>query len=188
MEAMEELKRFDFIRAKYFFYCLVKRSGFDHARFIKKHNCFHAMGENCFYQPYNLPADSKFIRFGNNVVVASNANFICHDVIHHVMNNTKDSGGGYQIHWDVIDIKDNCFIGANATILAGVTIGPNAVVAAGAVVAEDVPPNAVVGGVPAKVIGDFDSLEKKRKQYSESELGKASKEEKLKKLWETHES
>jgi serine acetyltransferase len=72
--------------------------------------------------------------------------------------------------------------------LAGVTIGPNAVVAAGAVVAEDVPPNAVVGGVPAKVIGDFDSLEKKRKQYSESELGKASKEEKLKKLWETHES
>lgn len=88
------MKRFDFIRVKYFLYCLIKRSGFDHARFIKKYNCFHAMGENCFYQPYNLPADSQFIRFGNNVVVASNANFICHDVIHHVMNNMKDSGGG----------------------------------------------------------------------------------------------
>ena len=88
------MKRFDFIRAKYFIYCLIRRSGFDPARFIKKHKCFHGMGENCFYQPYNLPADSQFIRFGNNVVVASNANFICHDVIHHVLNNMENSGGG----------------------------------------------------------------------------------------------
>lgn len=88
------MKRFDFIRAKYFIYCLVKRNGFDHARFIKKHNCFYKMGDNCFYQPYNLPADSKFIRFGSNVVVASNVSFICHDVIHHVFNNMKKSGGG----------------------------------------------------------------------------------------------
>ncbi len=87
------MKRFDFIRIKYFFYCLFKRSGFDHAKYIKKHNCFHAMGENCFYQPYNLPADSKFIRFGDNVVVASDVSFICHDVIHHVLNSLPERGG-----------------------------------------------------------------------------------------------
>jgi len=49
-------------------------------------------------------------------------------------------------------IKHNAWIGAGATILPGVTIGENAVVAAGAVVSKDVPDNAVVGGIPAKII------------------------------------
>ena len=179
--------RFDFARAKYFFYCLIKRSGFDHARYIKKHNCLHAMGENCFYQPYNLPADSKFIRFGNNVVVASDVRFICHDVIHHVFNNMEKPGilGGYQTYWDVIDIKDNCFIGANATILAGVTIGPNAVVAAGSVVNKDVPEGKVVGGVPARVIGEFSVLKGKRLDYS-YKWEEMNKEDMLERLWREH--
>lgn len=51
-----------------------------------------------------------------------------------------------------IHIKKNVWIGAAATILPGVTIGENSVVAAGAVVTTDVPSNTVVGGVPAKFI------------------------------------
>ena len=51
-----------------------------------------------------------------------------------------------------IHIKKNAWIGAGATILQGVTIGENSVVAAGAVVSKDVPDNTVVGGIPAKVI------------------------------------
>jgi acetyltransferase-like isoleucine patch superfamily enzyme len=51
-----------------------------------------------------------------------------------------------------VRIKRNVWIGANATILPGLTIGENSVVAAGAVVTKDVPPNTVVAGVPAKVI------------------------------------
>jgi acetyltransferase-like isoleucine patch superfamily enzyme len=51
-----------------------------------------------------------------------------------------------------ITIHDNCFIGKGSTIMPGVSIGPNAVVAAGSVVTKDVPPDTVVGGVPAKVI------------------------------------
>ena len=51
-----------------------------------------------------------------------------------------------------IHIKKNAWIGANATILQGVTIGENAVVAAGAVVSKDVPDNTIVGGIPAKII------------------------------------
>jgi acetyltransferase-like isoleucine patch superfamily enzyme len=51
-----------------------------------------------------------------------------------------------------IVIKRNAWIGAAATILPGVTIGENAVIAAGAVVSKDVPANTIAGGVPAKII------------------------------------
>ncbi|WDF70653.1 DapH/DapD/GlmU-related protein [Sphingobacterium oryzagri] len=51
-----------------------------------------------------------------------------------------------------IVIKRNAWIGANATILPGVTIGAHAVVAAGAVVSADVPDYAVVAGIPAKIV------------------------------------
>ena len=51
-----------------------------------------------------------------------------------------------------LEIGENCWIGANAVIVNGVTVGHDAVVAAGAVVTKDVPPFAVVAGVPAKVI------------------------------------
>jgi acetyltransferase-like isoleucine patch superfamily enzyme len=51
-----------------------------------------------------------------------------------------------------IRIKKNAWIGANATILQGVTIGENAVVAAGSVVSKDVADNAIVGGIPAKIL------------------------------------
>lgn len=55
-----------------------------------------------------------------------------------------------------IHIKKNAWIGAGATILPGVTIGENAVVAAGAVVTRDVAANTVVGGIPAKFIKNIE--------------------------------
>ena len=55
-----------------------------------------------------------------------------------------------------IVLGENVWVGSNATILQGVTIGDNAVVAAGAVVTKDVMANTVVGGVPAKFIKNID--------------------------------
>ncbi|WP_417171784.1 DapH/DapD/GlmU-related protein, partial [Alistipes putredinis] len=49
-------------------------------------------------------------------------------------------------------VEDDVWIGHGATILAGVRIGQGAIVAAGAVVNKDVPPYAIVGGVPAKIL------------------------------------
>lgn len=60
----------------------------------------------------------------------------------------------FKAHGAEVKIGDYVFIGPRAIILPGVTIGNGAVVAAGAVVTKDVEPNAIVGGVPAKVIGE----------------------------------
>lgn len=67
----------------------------------------------------------------------------------------------YQTHVKRILIRHGASIGANATILPGVTIGPNAMVGAGAVVTHDVPPNAVVRGNPARIEGYVTSTARK---------------------------
>jgi acetyltransferase-like isoleucine patch superfamily enzyme len=54
-----------------------------------------------------------------------------------------------------VTIEDECWIGAEAVILDGVTIGRRSVVAAGAVVNRDVPPHSLVGGVPARILRDL---------------------------------
>lgn len=54
-----------------------------------------------------------------------------------------------------IILKRNAWIAANATILLGVTVGENSVVAAGALVRNDVPPNTVVAGVPARIVKEL---------------------------------
>ena len=66
--------------------------------------------------------------------------------------------------------RSNVWIGGSATILPGVTIGKNAIVAAGAVVTKDVPANTIVGGNPAKVIRKIDENDQqfwteKQRQY-----------------------
>lgn len=59
-------------------------------------------------------------------------------------------------------IEDNVLIGANAVILEGVRVGKNSVVAAGAVVVNDVPPNTIVAGIPARKIKMVDAINKEK--------------------------
>lgn len=84
------------------------------------------------------------IKIGYNVAIGPDV--IIMDTDEQTIEKTEDS----KKHQTVIG--DNVWIGSRAIILKNVTIGDGAVVAAGAVVNKDVPPNALVGGVPAKII------------------------------------
>lgn len=92
------------------------------------------------------------IYIGENVAIAKNVTIRDsnnHEVtsINPTTDKTATSSGSKAIH-----IGDHVWIGTNVTILPGVTIGDNAVVAAGAVVSSDVAANTLAGGVPAKII------------------------------------
>ena len=135
--------------------------------YLKKHHVFREMGENVFFQPRMIPADPHLILFHNNVVVTSNVTFVNHDIFHLGLNQLHE--GTFSYYQDFIEVMDNVFIGCNSTILGGVRIGPNAIVAAGSVVTKDVLPNTVVAGNPAKKIGTFDDYVLKRKNLEQVE-------------------
>lgn len=77
---------------------------------------------------------------------------IGHNVVLATLNHEMDPRHRGDMHPAPIRIGQRVWIGANATVCPGVTIGDGAVVAAGAVVTRDVPANTVVGGVPARLI------------------------------------
>jgi acetyltransferase-like isoleucine patch superfamily enzyme len=151
---MDKKNEFKALLRKFWFYCLPSSGA--RIKFLKKHRIFDEIGENFFFQPRKLPSDPKFIRFHNNVSVAADVTFINHDVIYLVLRNMDKRQDNE--HVGCIEVMDNVFIGSGSIILPDVKIGPNAIVAAGSIVTRDVPPNSVVGGSPAKVIGSFDKL------------------------------
>lgn len=105
------------------------------------------IGSHCTVNPYAMISGK--VRCGNGVRIASNASLVG---FNHGYDD-PDVPIYMQKHESLgIIIEDDVWIGANAVIVDGVTIGRGAVIAAGAVVSKDVPPMAIVGGVPAKVL------------------------------------
>ncbi|WP_198135533.1 acyltransferase [Ureibacillus sinduriensis] len=131
-----------------------------------------SLGENSEIRPGAIIVCCSNINIGDNVVIRPNSvlignldveisiedNVLLGSGVHLYVSNHefKDSSIPiyYQGHQEpkAIKIKEGSWIGANAIILPGVTVGKNSVVAAGAVVTKDVPDFSVVAGVPAKLI------------------------------------
>lgn len=141
-------------------YRLVCVTGRNHSKWLRKHKLFDMLGESVLYQTHNLPNDPNLIRIHNNVRIAANVVFYEHDVINMVF--SKLSKTKMNTNKNPIEIFDNVFIGGSAIVVGPCRIGPNAIVAAGSVVVKDVAPGTIVGGNPAKVIGNFEDLMKKR--------------------------
>jgi acetyltransferase-like isoleucine patch superfamily enzyme len=107
------------------------------------------MGNNSNIGPYNYIGCSGKITIGDNVMLAPRVSIYAEN---HVFDNPNITIKAQGVSKKDVVIEDDCWIAANAVILAGVTIGKGSVVAAGSVVNEDVPAFSVVAGVPARVI------------------------------------
>jgi UDP-3-O-[3-hydroxymyristoyl] glucosamine N-acyltransferase len=133
---------------------LCRPDGEEWAAFLKLQGNLYSMGAHCSIQSNVEITDPSYVRIGNNVRM-SGCTLFGHDGSVNMLNRAYglklDSVGK-------IDIRDNVFIGHRAIILPNVEIGPNVIVAAGAVVTKSVPQNTVVGGVPAKRICSVDEL------------------------------
>ena len=126
-----------------------------------------------FFSPRSNSIDITrpyLLRIGENVKITSNVTILTHDfsysVLRPVYHAIQNECAGQTI------IGDNCFLGMNSTIMGGVKIGNNVIVATGAVVTKDVPDNMVVGGVPASVICTLEEFYERRqsKQIEEAYL------------------
>ncbi|WP_334031117.1 DapH/DapD/GlmU-related protein [Burkholderia orbicola] len=104
------------------------------------------LGRNVFVNQNCTFYDLGGLEIGDDVIIGPNVSLITSG--HPVEPSRRRDG----VIAKPIVIERNVWIGAGATIIGGVTIGENAVVAAAAVVTRDVPPNTLVGGNPAKII------------------------------------
>ncbi|MBR0270549.1 MAG: sugar O-acetyltransferase [Methanobrevibacter sp.] len=107
------------------------------------------LGKNVFINSDCKFQDQGGIYIGNDVLIG-------HNVVLATLNHEENPEKRGNLCPSPIKIEDKVWIGSNATILPGVTIGYGAIVAAGAVVTKDVEEMTVVGGVPAKFIKKID--------------------------------
>ena len=106
------------------------------------------LGKN-FYANFNLVlVDDGLITIGDNVMIGPNV--VIATALHPLKAKERNSECNQKNL--PVTIGNNVWIASSVTILPGVTIGDNAVIAAGAVVTKDVPANAMVAGIPAKII------------------------------------
>ncbi|MEL6497884.1 MAG: acyltransferase [Planctomycetota bacterium] len=116
-----------------------------------------AIGSNCGLGA-NVTVHSSVggsVRIGSNVLIAGHV-YIGGGQYHTSRTDVSIAEQGH-VEGLELEIGDNCWIGANATVVNGVTVGRDSIIAAGAVVTKDVPPFSVVGGVPAKLIRSRDT-------------------------------
>lgn len=111
---------------------------------------FVHVGDRTWVGPFCVIYGNGGVRIGRDVMIAAHSCITSvghrHDELHMPM-----MAQGIEV--GPVTIDDDVWIGMNCTILPGVTIGRGAIVAAGAVVRSDVAPFAIVGGVPAREIG-----------------------------------
>jgi acetyltransferase-like isoleucine patch superfamily enzyme len=109
------------------------------------------VGNNAWIGPFCLIYGNGGVRIGNDVLVAGHTAL---NTVSHRVGRRDLPIRSQGLEMAPLVIEDDVWIGLNAVVLQGVTVGRGAVVAAGAVVTRDVPPYSIVRGVPARVVGE----------------------------------
>jgi acetyltransferase-like isoleucine patch superfamily enzyme len=127
----------------------------------KLHKAGTAIGKGTllFASRDSFGSEPYLIHIGEQCVIANGVRFITHDGAIRVINN-KEEYKYINNKYGKIDIRDRVYLGENSIIMPNVTIGPNACVLPGSVVYNNIPPNTMAGGNPARIknkIEDFES-------------------------------
>lgn len=122
------------------------RTGVEYAKYLGVQ-----VGVNCRIYSYKFGTEPWLIEIGNNVTITSGVVFLTHDGSTWLIRDKK----GRRFLYRRIRIGNNIFIGINSIIMPGVIIEDNVVVAAGSVITKSIPSGKVVGGNPARIIGEF---------------------------------
>ena len=136
------------------------------------------IGNNCLIETRYWSSEPYLITIGNNVQVTMNVYFHTHGGAHVA----RQKYPKFDVFGKIV-IEDWSYIGANSSIMPGVTIGEGALVAAGSIVTKSVAPYTVVGGNPAKFICTTDEYIERNTKYNTGTKG-LSNEEKRKILLE----
>jgi acetyltransferase-like isoleucine patch superfamily enzyme len=115
------------------------------APFFTNFGRYIRIGKNVFINHACSFLDMGGITIEDNVLIGPKVNLITE-------NHPIDPAQRNSLIGKPILIKKNAWIGASATILPGITVGENSIVAAGSIVTKDVPANTIVGGNPAKTM------------------------------------
>lgn len=137
-------------------------NGYKRTKYARKKGIYAEIGEGSKI-PSSLPLYPGLVKIHNNVIMHYSVKLVTHDMINGFLGKISDTNRFRNIEmFCPIEIFDNVYIGMNTVILGNVTIGPNVIINAGSLITNDVPPNSIVGGVPAKVIGNLDKYVKLR--------------------------
>lgn len=137
--------------------------GYKKAEYLSKISKTDNIGQKVFWKINFIPSELELIRIHNNVVIASNVTFVTHDVFHYMLHN-KYPDKIFRYELGCIEVEDNVCIGARTIIMPNVRIGHDCIIAAGSIITKDIPPDSVVAGVPARIIGKTSDFEKKRER------------------------
>lgn len=170
--------KFEFLERLYFYMIPTAQK---RVKWLKKKNKLAMLGDHVHWQPRKYPIDGQKLKIHDNVAIASDVEFTMHDVIHWIFDGMAGKRE-YTEYIGCIEVHENVFIGAGSRILPNVSIGPNAIVAAGSLVNKDVPSGVIVGGVPARIIGSFDELKTTREKYSKK-YESLTMSERIEKAW-----
>jgi acetyltransferase-like isoleucine patch superfamily enzyme len=132
-------------------YFILFRSGVDYARYLGV-----KVGNNCRVYSFKFGTEPWLIEIGNNVTITSGVVMLTHDGSTWLINDQN----GRRYLYRRIYIGDNVFIGINSILMPGVRIESNVIVAAGSVVTKSIPSGKIVGGNPARIIGEYSDYEK----------------------------
>ena len=145
------------------YYHKITKAGNEYAKFLGV-----KVGNDCRIYTTSFGSEPWLISIGNKVTITSGVQILTHDGGTWLVEDEK----GRREYFNGVEIGNNVFVGVNSIIMPGVKIEDNVIVASGRVVTKSVPEGSIIGGNPAKIIGEFKNYKNKvLKDYvSKSEL------------------